>query len=68
VDLMDRLRGYVDTPRASRHDAARRAEGEALLGPLLAVIKKLRADAAARRTRRAKQETPPSETENAPSA
>jgi len=67
VDLMDRLRRYVDT-RASRHDAVKRAESEALLGPLLVVIKKLRADAAARRTRRTKQEAPPSGTENAPSA
>lgn len=55
VDVMGRLRRYVET-RASRHDAPRRAEGEALLGPLLDALKKLRADAAARKTRRAREE------------
>jgi hypothetical protein len=51
VDLMVRLRRYIDS-RAERTDAARIAEGKALLQPLLDAVQKLKADAAARATRR----------------
>jgi hypothetical protein len=51
VDLIVRLRRYIES-RASRTDAARVAEGKALLKPLLDAIEKLKADAAARATRR----------------
>lgn len=62
ADLMSRLQRYVGS-RASKRDAARRAEGEALLAPLLDALKKMRADAATRRTRRLNQQA---EAEQAP--
>lgn len=55
VDVMGRLSRYVDS-RASKRDVARRAEGEALLAPLLDAMKKMRAAAATRRTRRQNQQ------------
>jgi hypothetical protein len=53
VDLMVRLRRYVDS-RAKRTDAARIAEGKALLKPLLDAVQKQKTDAAARATRKKK--------------
>ncbi|HZF48250.1 MAG TPA: hypothetical protein VE093_06355 [Polyangiaceae bacterium] len=73
VDLMVRLRRYIES-RAKRTDVARVAEGKELIKPLLDVVQKLRAKAAARATRRAKKNeegaTPaaPSATPTAPSA
>ena len=51
VDLIVRLRRYIES-RAPRTDAVKVAEGKALLKPLLDAIQKLKADAAARATRR----------------
>jgi hypothetical protein len=58
VDLFVRLRAYVNS-RASRKDAAKRAEGKALLHPLLAAVDKMNADAALRATLREKQAAVP---------
>ncbi|MDI3291793.1 hypothetical protein [Polyangium sp. 15x6] len=59
VELMVRLRRYVGS-RAKRSDAARIQEGKKLLAPLLDAMAKLRAESAARATRKenGKQETP----------
>jgi hypothetical protein len=54
VDLMVRLRRYIDS-RAKRTDAARIAEGKALLKPLLDAVQMQKTIAAARATRRAKK-------------
>lgn len=62
VELMVRLRRYVSS-RAKRSDTARIQEGKALLAPLLDAMARLRAEAAARATRKenGKQETPAAE-------
>jgi hypothetical protein len=52
LDLIVRLRRYVGS-RAKRSDTERRNENKALLKPLFDALAKLRADAAARATRRA---------------
>jgi hypothetical protein len=59
VELMVRLRRYVSS-RAKRSDTAKIQEGKVLLAPLLDAMAKLRAEAAARATRRGngKQEAP----------
>jgi hypothetical protein len=59
VDLMTRIQRHVGS-RARRDEVAKKMEGKALLQPLLAAVQKLRADAAARATRREKTtpETP----------
>jgi hypothetical protein len=59
TDTMVRLRNYVSS-RARQTETAKVAEGRALLKPLLDAMKKLDADAAARATRRAKQNPDPS--------
>lgn len=51
IDLMVRLRRYVGS-RAKRTDKAKLQEGRDLLRPLLEVVAKLRADSAARATRK----------------
>jgi hypothetical protein len=53
LDLMMRLRRYVAS-RAGRKDVVKQNEGRMLLQPLLHAIQKLKTDAAARATRRAK--------------
>jgi hypothetical protein len=63
LDLMVRLRRYIGS-RAKRTDKARVSEGKELLKPLLDVLAKLHADAAARATRRATkaaEQAPPAE-------
>ncbi|MDI1480157.1 hypothetical protein [Polyangium sp. y55x31] len=59
VELMVRLRRYVAS-RAKRSDAARIQDGKKLLAPLLDAMAKLRAESAARATRKGngKLETP----------
>jgi hypothetical protein len=66
IDLMVRLRRYVGS-RARRTDTARLREGKELLKPLLDTLAKLRADAAARATRRAAKgvEPAPASTQSA---
>ena len=51
VDAMMRLRHHI-AGRARRGDITRKVEGQTILAPLVSAIKKLRADAAARATRR----------------
>lgn len=58
VELFVRLRRYVSS-RAKRSDTARIQEGKALLAPLLDVLGKLKAQAAARATRRRNAEQAP---------
>ncbi|MRG93612.1 hypothetical protein [Polyangium spumosum] len=56
VELMVRLRRYVSS-RAKRSETARLQEGKTLLAPLLDAMAKLRAEAAARATRKSKSDT-----------
>ncbi|AKT43804.1 hypothetical protein [Chondromyces crocatus] len=67
IDVMSRLRSYVAN-RAGRHDLARRAEGDSLLAPLRTVLERLRAEAAARKTRRENADAPEAEGPQAPCA
>jgi hypothetical protein len=52
-DVMTRLRHYIDS-RAPKSDAAKVAEGKALIKPLLDAMARQKAEAAARATRRKK--------------
>ncbi|EYF07218.1 hypothetical protein [Chondromyces apiculatus] len=58
VDVVGRLRSYMDN-RAGRYEAVRQTEGEELMDPLDKVLRRMRAEAAARKTRRDKEEKPP---------
>jgi hypothetical protein len=63
IAVLRRLQRYIGS-RAKRPDVARRTGGRTLLQPLLSAIQKLRADAAARATRRASSaEEPPTPTQ-----
>jgi hypothetical protein len=57
IDLMVRLRRQI-TSRARRGDTAKQVENKQLLEPLLVALQKLDATAAARATRKDKQEPP----------
>ena len=54
-DAMLRLRHNI-AGRAKRSDIAKKTEGQTILAPLLAAVKKIRIDAAARATRRGQEE------------
>jgi hypothetical protein len=55
VDVMKRLRKYVDV-RAKAGETEKKREGREIIAPLLEALAQMRAEAAARKTRRANQE------------
>lgn len=69
VDVMLRLRNYVERCRASRKDVEKRNEGRSLLAPLLTHLALMKSEEAARKTRKANgKDTPPPEPSEKPAA